>query len=92
MAEWFDWFVYAAGATYLTEASALERRGFVSSFQYVSMAAGQILGLGPQIILQRTLSDAAPHSWGRRASPSSWARSRDASPTASAAGPSPPRR
>ncbi|SFG30038.1 MFS transporter [Streptomyces mirabilis] len=57
---------YAASATYLTEASAPERRGFASSFQYVSMTAGQILGLGLQIILQRTLSDDALHSWGWR--------------------------
>ncbi len=30
------------------------------------MTAGQILGLGLQIILQRTLSDDALHSWGWR--------------------------
>ncbi|MET8213466.1 hypothetical protein ABZT51_47855, partial [Streptomyces sp. NPDC005373] len=29
------------------------RRGFASSFQYVSMTAGQIVGLGLQIVLQR---------------------------------------
>ncbi|MGW8376769.1 MFS transporter [Streptomyces sp. ODS28] len=57
---------YAASATYLTEASAPGRRGFASSFQYVSMTAGQILGLGLQIVLQRTMSDEALHSWGWR--------------------------
>jgi MHS family alpha-ketoglutarate permease-like MFS transporter len=57
---------YAASATYLTEASEPKHRGFASSFQYVSMTAGQILGLGLQIILQRTLSDDALHSWGWR--------------------------
>ena len=57
---------YAASATYLTEASAPGRRGFASSFQYVSMTAGQIVGLGLQIVLQRTMSDAALHSWGWR--------------------------
>ncbi|MFJ3904586.1 MFS transporter [Streptomyces sp. NPDC090025] len=57
---------YAASATYLTEASAPQHRGFASSFQYVSMTAGQILGLGLQIVLQRTMSDAALHSWGWR--------------------------
>ncbi|TSB20880.1 MFS transporter, partial [Streptomyces benahoarensis] len=57
---------YAASATYLTEASAPGRRGFASSFQYVSMTAGQLLGLGLQIVLQRTLSDAALHSWAWR--------------------------
>ncbi|MFI9305867.1 MFS transporter [Streptomyces triculaminicus] len=57
---------YAASATYLTEASAPGRRGFASSFQYVSMTAGQILGLGIQIILQRTLTSGELHSWGWR--------------------------
>lgn len=57
---------YAASATYLTEASAPGRRGFASSFQYVSMTAGQILGLGLLIILQHTLTGAELHSWGWR--------------------------
>ncbi|MFJ4717152.1 MFS transporter [Streptomyces sp. NPDC088785] len=57
---------YAASATYLTEASAPERRGFASSFQYVSMTAGQIVGLGLLIVLQRTMSDDALHGWGWR--------------------------
>ncbi|MBO1336311.1 MFS transporter [Streptomyces sp. VRA16 Mangrove soil] len=57
---------YAASATYLTEAADPERRGFASSFQYVSMTAGQIVGLGLQIVLQRTMSDDALHSWGWR--------------------------
>ncbi|MGY0018890.1 MFS transporter [Streptomyces sp. cg35] len=57
---------YAASATYLTEASDPKRRGFASSFQYVSMTAGQIVGLGLQIVLQRTMSDDALHSWGWR--------------------------
>ncbi|MEU8828012.1 MFS transporter [Streptomyces sp. NPDC048636] len=57
---------YAASATYLTEASQPGRRGFVSSFQYVSMTAGQLIGLGLQIVLQRTMSEDALHSWGWR--------------------------
>ncbi len=57
---------YAASATYLTEASDPKRRGFASSFQYVSMTAGQIVGLGLQIVLQRTMSDDALHSYGWR--------------------------
>ncbi|NDK27652.1 MFS transporter [Streptomyces sp. TR1341] len=57
---------YAASATYLTEATDPRRRGFASSFQYVSMTVGQIIGLGLQIILQRTLSDSALHSYGWR--------------------------
>ncbi|MFJ3338614.1 MFS transporter [Streptomyces sp. NPDC086766] len=57
---------YAASATYLTEAADPHRRGFASSFQYVSMTAGQIVGLGLQIVLQRTMSDDALHSYGWR--------------------------
>ncbi|BFV58965.1 MFS transporter [Kitasatospora sp. CMC57] len=57
---------YAASATYLTEASQPDRRGFVSSFQYVSMTFGQLLGLGLQIVLQHTMSPAALHSYGWR--------------------------
>ncbi|MFE7976337.1 MFS transporter [Streptomyces shenzhenensis] len=57
---------YAASATYLTEATDPRRRGFASSFQYVSMTAGQIVGLGLLIVLQRTMSDDALHSYGWR--------------------------
>ncbi|WUN35826.1 MFS transporter [Kitasatospora sp. NBC_00315] len=57
---------YAASATYLTEASAPARRGFVSSFQYVSMTLGQLIGLGLQILLQHTLSDSELHAYGWR--------------------------
>ncbi|MEU9382743.1 MFS transporter [Streptomyces sp. NPDC048279] len=57
---------YAASATYLTEAADPRRRGFASSFQYVSMTLGQIAGLGLLIILQHTLSDAALHDYGWR--------------------------
>lgn len=57
---------YAATATYLPEASDADRRGFASSFQYVSMTAGQLLGPGLQIVLQRTMSDDSLHSWGWR--------------------------
>ncbi|GII95910.1 MFS transporter [Sinosporangium siamense] len=57
---------YAASATYLTEAAPRGGRGFASSFQYVSMTAGQLLGLGLQIVLQRTMSAEALHSYGWR--------------------------
>lgn len=57
---------YAASATYLTEAAEPGRRGFASSFQYVSMTAGQVLGLALLIVEQRTLSGAQLHDWGWR--------------------------
>ncbi|SEF70017.1 MFS transporter, MHS family, alpha-ketoglutarate permease [Nonomuraea solani] len=57
---------YAASATYLTEATPPGRRGFASSFQYVSMTAGQLVGLGLQIVLQNSMSKEALNSWGWR--------------------------
>lgn len=57
---------YAASATYLTEASARDRRGLGSSFQYVSMTAGQLLGLGILITLQHVLTTDQLHDWGWR--------------------------
>ncbi|MGW1028163.1 MFS transporter [Streptomyces sp. NPDC002577] len=57
---------YAASATYLTEASARNRRGLGSSFQYVSMTCGQLLGLGILITLQHTLTTPQLESWGWR--------------------------
>ncbi|MFE6780485.1 MFS transporter [Streptomyces sp. NPDC057702] len=57
---------YAASATYLTEASARNRRGLGSSFQYVSMTCGQLLGLAILITLQHTLTKAQLESWGWR--------------------------
>ncbi|MGP3989189.1 MFS transporter [Streptomyces sp. 3N207] len=57
---------YAASATYLTEASARNRRGLGSSFQYVSMTCGQLLGLGILITMQRTMTTAQLESWGWR--------------------------
>ncbi|MEV5497034.1 MFS transporter [Nonomuraea fuscirosea] len=57
---------YAASATYLTEATPRGRRGFASSFQYVSMTAGQLVGLGLQIILQNTMTKEALNSYGWR--------------------------
>ncbi|MEU9716406.1 MFS transporter [Streptomyces sp. NPDC047976] len=57
---------YAASATYLTEASARDRRGLGSSFQYVSMTCGQLLGLGILITMQHTLTAAQLSSWGWR--------------------------
>src|SRR5206468_946379 len=58
---------YGTSATYLTEMATPQRRGFYSSFQYVTLIGGQILALGVQLILQQwVLSDAELHHWGWR--------------------------
>ncbi|MFG1945705.1 MFS transporter [Nonomuraea sp. NPDC048826] len=57
---------YAASATYLTEIAPRGRRGFVSSFQYVSMTAGQLVALGLQLVLVNAMSEEALASYGWR--------------------------
>ncbi len=57
---------YGTSATYLSEVATPHRRGFYSSFQYVTLTSGQLLALGVQIILQQLLTPAQMHSWGWR--------------------------
>ena len=57
---------YGTSATYLSEVATPHRRGFYSSFQYVTLTSGQLLALGVQIILQQVLTSEQLHSWGWR--------------------------
>ncbi|HEX8514314.1 MAG TPA: MFS transporter [Allosphingosinicella sp.] len=57
---------YGASATYLSEMAGRERRGFYSSFQYVTLISGQLLALGVLLILQAAMSEEALESWGWR--------------------------
>jgi MHS family alpha-ketoglutarate permease-like MFS transporter len=57
---------YSTSATYLAEVATPGKRGFYSSFQYVTLVGGQLLALGLQIILQNLLTDAQMNSWGWR--------------------------
>lgn len=57
---------YGTSATYLSEVATPHRRGFYSSFQYVTLTSGQLLALGVQIILQQMLTPEQLHSWGWR--------------------------
>ena len=58
---------YGVSATYLSEMATKNRRGFYSSFQYVTLIGGQIIALGIQLLLQRwLLSDEQLHEWGWR--------------------------
>ncbi|MCF0049608.1 MFS transporter [Dyadobacter sp. LJ53] len=58
---------YGTSATYLSEVATKERRGFYSSFQYVTLIGGQLLALGLQLILQNIfLTDQQMHDWGWR--------------------------
>jgi MHS family alpha-ketoglutarate permease-like MFS transporter len=58
---------YGSSATYLAETATPERRGFYSSFQYVTMIAGQLLALLVLLVLQNLLlDDKALRAWGWR--------------------------
>jgi MHS family alpha-ketoglutarate permease-like MFS transporter len=57
---------YGASATYMTEAAGGARRGFWSSFQYVTMIAGQLVALAVLIVLQNVLAPAEMAAWGWR--------------------------
>ena len=57
---------YGVSATYLSEMATKHRRGFYSSFQYVTLVGGQLIALGIQLVLQRLLSEEQLHDWGWR--------------------------
>ncbi|MDH2498740.1 MFS transporter [Acinetobacter baumannii] len=57
---------YGASATYLSEMAGKNRRGFFSSFQYMTIMAGQLLALFTLIVLQNVLSDEQLYAWGWR--------------------------
>ena len=57
---------YGTSATYMSEMATRNKRGFFSSFQYVTLVSGQVLALVVQIILQAVLSQEALREWGWR--------------------------
>ncbi|AIS16705.1 MFS transporter [Pseudomonas rhizosphaerae] len=57
---------YGTSATYLSEMATKERRGFFSSFQYVTLISGQLIALAVLIVLQQTLTEEQLLSWGWR--------------------------
>lgn len=58
---------YGVSATYLSEMATKNRRGFYSSFQYVTLIGGQLIALGIQLLLQKVLlTDEQLHEWGWR--------------------------
>jgi MHS family alpha-ketoglutarate permease-like MFS transporter len=58
---------YGVSATYLSEMATKNRRGFYSSFQYVTLIGGQLIALGVQLILQKIfLSESQLMDWGWR--------------------------
>ncbi|WP_091737843.1 MFS transporter [Phenylobacterium immobile] len=57
---------YGASATYMSEMAGSKHRGFWSSFQYLTLIAGQLTALAVLIVLQKTMSVEALESWGWR--------------------------
>ena len=57
---------YGASATYLSEMAGRRRRGFYSSFQYVTLIGGQLIALAVLLVLQRTLAVESLEEWGWR--------------------------
>jgi MFS transporter, MHS family, alpha-ketoglutarate permease len=57
---------YGASATYLSEMAGRNRRGFYSSFQYVTLISGQLVALAVLLILQLILTPEQLGEWGWR--------------------------
>jgi MHS family alpha-ketoglutarate permease-like MFS transporter len=57
---------YGTNATYMSEVAIRGERGFLASFQYVTLIGGQLLAVLVIVILQALLSDAELRAWGWR--------------------------
>ena len=57
---------YGTSATYLSEMATRERRGFFSSFQYVTLILGQLSALAVLLVLQALLTQQELEAWGWR--------------------------
>lgn len=57
---------YGTSATYLSEMASEERRGFWSSFQYVTLVGGQLCALAVLLLLQALLPARAIEEWAWR--------------------------
>jgi len=57
---------YGASAVYMSEMASSRHRGFWSSFQFLTLIAGQLTALVVLIVLQNTLPKADLEAWGWR--------------------------
>lgn len=57
---------YGASATYMSEMAGKKRRGFWSSFQYVTLIMGQLAAASVLVVLQQTMSTPDLEAWGWR--------------------------
>jgi MHS family alpha-ketoglutarate permease-like MFS transporter len=57
---------YGATATYMSEVAIKGRRGFFSSFQYVTLIGGQLLAVLVVVALQAAMTEESLKEWGWR--------------------------
>ncbi|AMO59879.1 arabinose efflux permease family protein [Mycolicibacterium phlei] len=57
---------YGTSATYMSEAATRERRGFFSSFQYVTLVGGHVLAQLTLLVVDAFLNDDQMHEFGWR--------------------------
>jgi len=57
---------YGTAATYMSEVSMAGRRGFLSSFQYVTLIGGQLLASLVVVVLQQFFPEAEMKAWAWR--------------------------
>jgi MHS family alpha-ketoglutarate permease-like MFS transporter len=57
---------YASSATYLSEMATARHRGFYSSFQYVTLIGGQVLGSLTLLVMQALFTGPELDAWGWR--------------------------
>lgn len=57
---------YGTSATYMSEIAIARHRGFMASFQYVTLIGGQLLAVLTLVLLQQLLSPAQLGAWGWR--------------------------
>lgn len=57
---------YGTSATYMSEAAVPGRRGFLSSFQYVTLVGGHVFAQLTLLIMILTMDESAISSWGWR--------------------------
>ena len=57
---------YGTSATYLSEIAVSRHRGFYSSFQYVTLIGGQVLGSVTLLVMQQMFVPAQLEAWGWR--------------------------
>ena len=57
---------YGASATFMSEVARAKWRGFLASFQYVTLVGGQLIALALLVLLQGLMDEATLKDWGWR--------------------------